>query len=199
MITRFKFPKEPVEGFGAENFQCFVSPRFGSKNTDHRLQLRSSLLGELLKLQIEKTHIQFKSELILDLKSLPKCKGFGISISHTENLGGFVLSEKFQNIGFDLEDPKRVTKAVVARMSSAEEILSMPDPAKLWIAKESSFKALSNHLKAAVISDIEVFDWQEPGPDLMVFSVKFRNQKISGRGIVAPFENLNMGLFHFIS
>ncbi len=199
MITRFKLPNQPVEGFDAESFDCFLSPRFGAKHTDHRLQLRTSLLGELQKLQLDKTYIQFKSDLVLSLNSLPYCKGIGISVSHIESLGGFVLSEKYQDIGFDLEDPKRVSQSIVARMSSAEEVKNMPTPAKLWTAKESAFKAISQKLKAEVLSEIEVCDWCEQGPDLMVFSVKFRNQKISGRGIVAPFENLNMGLFHFIS
>jgi len=199
LITRFKFPKEPLEGFETESFECFLSERFAAKNSDHRLQLRMSLLGELQKRQIDKTHIQFKSDLILDLDRVPHCKGIGISVSHIESLGGFVLSEKYQDIGFDLEDPKRVTEAIVARMSSAEEVKNMPDPAKLWIAKESAFKAISAKLKAGILSEIEVCDWQKQEPDLLVFSIKYRDQKISGKGIVAPLERLNMGLFHFIS
>ena len=81
-----------------------------------------------------------------------------ISISHTNNIGGYLVSLG-GSYGFDLEN-KQITKKVCSRLDTMEDSkFFVENNIKnfYWSAKEASFKAISNHLgKNILISKIYI-------------------------------------------
>lgn len=87
-------------------------------------------------------------------QALQKNPGAFSSVSHTLSEGGFALSA--DPIGFDIEVTARVTKEIVARISTPEELALAPNFASLWCAKEAAFKALKTLKPPPVLSQIKI-------------------------------------------
>lgn len=84
------------------------------------------------------------------------------SISHTEGLGGYILTQKLNSkIGMDIEVVERVRPEIAKRIcAEASEFANAPSPASLWAAKEASFKALKGPKQPQVVAEIVINHWQ---------------------------------------
>ncbi len=140
-----------------------LSGRFGALNKDNRKSIRESLL-----LDLKSDGVTVIDSDILNLDKLPKCTSTGISISHTDEIGGYVIGSGVQAVGFDIESTDRVTDKVVQRIAAADE--NYPAPDFYWGAKESAYKLLSSiGVAPAVISDVKILKWEEDGASAAEF------------------------------
>ncbi len=157
-----------------------VSEKASAGNPDHRVLIRERLLGNIIRfsgpmnddpnfpfypyfptLGRGKTRTALQDQ-VLNLNQPPKVNGIHLSISHNSQLGGFVISDCA--VGFDIEDRNRITKNLIQRVSSEDEIRQAPFASALWGAKESAWKALqqSSHtnFKPKVISEVQITNWK---------------------------------------
>ncbi len=140
-----------------------LSGHFGAKNTNNRQLLRESLLKDL-----KSDGFKVIDQEILNLAALPKCEDLGISISHTEDIGGYLIGNGVKAVGFDIESTDRISEKVAQRIAKSNE--NYPAPDFYWGAKEATYKLLSTLGKApAVISEIEILKWEEDGCDAADF------------------------------
>ncbi|MBC7740632.1 MAG: hypothetical protein H7061_00445 [Bdellovibrionaceae bacterium] len=94
---------------------------------------------------------------LYDLNWVPDAmKGF-FSISHNQTIGGFSYSEIKH--GFDVEQRKRISTAILKRTSNDSEYQKAPVPEFLWVAKESAFKALNGAGGTLLLPDLICVDW----------------------------------------
>jgi len=86
------------------------------------------------------------------------------SISHTDGLGGYVLTQNWRTkVGFDIEVIERVRPELARRICNTEEEFRIaPKPASLWAAKEASFKALKGPHQPVVVTEITIGSWMAP-------------------------------------
>ncbi|HEX4924186.1 MAG TPA: hypothetical protein VFV50_08870 [Bdellovibrionales bacterium] len=91
--------------------------------------------------------------------SPPYSPKFSISISHSPAGGGFAVVPKPYQVGLDLEDEKRLTEKITARVCQEGEMNDAPDWRHLFTAKEAVFKALWEREQPATIAQIRIFDW----------------------------------------
>ncbi len=154
------------------SLQIFAHSDWGSHNPAHR---------ELLRAEIQK-HTEGKN--------------LYHSVSHTQDLGVFVLCES--PIGVDLEITSRVQEKVVARVSSDEELSAAPSASALWCAKEACFKALKTFEQPSVVSKISIGDWQNIDSQTETFtllnSTEFKSSS-EGRGIVRQISQWSFCFF----
>jgi hypothetical protein len=129
-----------------------MSEDFSSLHQDHREKIRKSIADTL------KT-----GSSIMDLGELPKLKDWSVSISHCHGLGGWVAVPRPLKVGFDLEVKSRINPKLIKRIAQEGELDGIPDPAFLWCAKESYFKALGDQQPTAV-TQIRVDKWSK-NPD----------------------------------
>lgn len=110
-----------------------------------------------------------KLEIFLgsDFREHLEKRGSGFSsISHTQDLGGYVFLPMTESayadaIGLDIEIISRVTDPIVKRICKTEqEFKNAPSAAALWCAKEAAFKALRGADQPQVISEIEISEWK---------------------------------------
>lgn len=134
------------------------SDLWGAKHPGYRDLIRSSI-AETLEVP----------ESVRDLKQPPRSQRWSISISHASHFGGWVASPLPLRIGFDVEEGRRISQAVIERMSSPQEIAECPTPAFLWCAKEAYFKALAQDQPQA-ITQLNIGNWQELGDGFFSFS-----------------------------
>jgi hypothetical protein len=133
------------------HIQFQLREEFGSSKPNHRLNLRRTL------------HELLNETEILDLEKVPSLTQGFVSISHCHSLGGFAHSTK--PIGFDIEETQRVSVDVANRLLNAKDEKTFPNPASLWGAKESAFKA-KRAIPPLVISEMVIRDWhREPGAE----------------------------------
>lgn len=85
---------------------------------------------------------------------LRKVGPFAISISHCQDLGGFVICDVENPVGFDIEEPGRIRGETAARVAAPEEIKDSPSPADLWCAKEAVYKCLFP--KTLILSEVNI-------------------------------------------
>lgn len=106
-------------------------------------------------------HPQYRQLLHTDLKLRGRVADS--SISHTEGLGGYLVSQNHSHkIGFDLEVVERVKPEVARRIcETAAEFEEAPSPASLWAAKEASYKALKGPQQPLVVMQIRIGGWQK--------------------------------------
>lgn len=122
-----------------------LRPEWGSENPDHRRKIRDYLAQ------------RFEAQAVHDLgdlSRLPELRDGFVSVSHCRGLGGFLVSPAWS--GFDVELTDRVTPELAARIGDMEEFAQAPDPAALWCAKESAFKALRFARPPKVIMDLKI-------------------------------------------
>ncbi len=103
-----------------------------------------------------------------DLKKPPRPKDWSVSIAHCLTLGGWAAVPRPWRVGLDIEQLKRVSNAIVDRVSGNEERKLAPTVAALWGAKESAFKALE-HEQPKVIAQITIDQWHSDPRGWLVF------------------------------
>lgn len=123
------------------DFHIELESRLGSANAEHRMNIRAALVAHL-----RSREAIFDEANILDLSRPPKIANYAISISHTENAGGFVCArtDSARRLGFDIETRERVQPAIVKRVLMGDEAYSEARLAQHWCAKEAAVKALGN-------------------------------------------------------
>jgi hypothetical protein len=140
-----------------------TASEWGSDQNNHRSLIRQDVLAALKELGDTITHYS----QIMSLEIPPTSDLASISISHTEGLGGFALSPKTEILGLDIERKDRVRTEVITRVS--EDPTGAPSPTHQWSAMEASFKAISRHFPIKVLSQIDVSNWEERGPEIWSF------------------------------
>lgn len=139
------------------SFEISLNDQWGSNSDGHRLLIRKNLLE------------RFPNEAaFMDLSKPPRPLSHSVSISHTQNLGGWVATLRPHQIGFDLEFTERIKRPAVERICDEKELEACADFPRLWGAKESLFKALEDG-QPDVISKVKVHRWAELGPSLYSF------------------------------
>lgn len=110
-----------------------------------RNELRSSLAQSLESAFAENTMELATHSLLLDLKQIPEYPFVNISISHSENLGGWIWVSRSHIVGIDIEDRARFHAQIIEtakKFVSQQEWEAAPSPLALWTAKEAAFKTL---------------------------------------------------------
>lgn len=123
------------------------------------------------------SQIENHRELIhAEIKSLEKSLGIQSgSISHCPTLGGFVASTQKRRLGFDIEESSRITKDVLSRMFSQDEIAAAPHPYLLWCAKEALFKALKGEGQPVVLSNLPELRWSAVTEHSNTYQIQVKN------------------------
>ena len=178
--------KEMLKSFGQENigvhFTSFPNKKTGVKE---RRELRQSLIEEIKKHKdIGLYEKDFDWNNLLKIGIKPNCPFASISISHCDYLGVFlIVFNKGVSIGFDMEKTNRITRKLIGRISSKEEIQLSPSLSLLWTAKEASFKCFSDQKESVLLNECFIFDWrEEPSKDIYFFKsyLKKVNKKAFG-------------------
>ncbi len=141
-----------------------------------------------------------EQEKLLDLDKVPNLPGVGISITHCPSVGGFTLSSSHKNIGFDIEESKRIQKEPILRVCTENEVNSAPSIAHLWTAKEASLKSFFRVERPKVISQINIFDWKKKQDNTYLFKYSYCNSSgltLSGQGASLQENCLNMSICKF--
>ncbi len=136
------------------NAYIVISDKWGSILQNNRFSIRQDILGLLNRLKIK-----CDRHLLMDTSLRPTIKKCSISISHSKQLGGYILtSGDGISVGFDIEQSNRVTTKTVERIgtSSCGSYTKDKFPDLIWAAKEASFKAVSNSGKKIVLKNIFV-------------------------------------------
>lgn len=138
------------------DFKIITFTDWSSSHQGHRLQIRQHIA--------ENYSAFFKRDQmakLFDLTQIPQPENVSLSISHCASVGGYVFSH--YNVGFDIEEKKRISPSVLKRVCSSAELNSAPDPAFLWSAKESAYKALSKQMISFethfVMTDVICSNW----------------------------------------
>lgn len=122
------------------------------------------------------------------------------SVSHTQGLG--VIVACVSPIGVDAELTARVLPAIIARVSSPEELAQAPSAASLWSAKEAAFKALKSYDQPSVVSKISIGEWQNIASRFETFrltNASAFNSPSDGRGVVTHLPHHTLSFFIFCS
>ncbi len=163
-----------------------LNTSWSSQNETYRADLRAAVLLDLRQLG---DHETLESD-ILNLDSPPKSLSYKISISHCPSLGGFALSKKYASIGWDIENSSRVSKAIITRIAKDAE--PPPFGAALWVAQESSFKAMSPLVDLSHFTQIRIEDWAAVAQNAHRFSAKYvtNSEQCFGEGLVVSSQDL---------
>lgn len=133
-----------------------LSENWGAQNPQYRHHLRQAILDELR----NNGDRQTAESQILTLEQLPQSEVFSISISHSQDLGGFILSKKAKSLGLDIEPLGRVKQKIVNRISRENNSSAeAPTATHQWVAQEASFKAFSRLFPVRILSEIAVSKW----------------------------------------
>ncbi|MBK7889423.1 MAG: 4-phosphopantetheinyl transferase family protein [Bdellovibrionales bacterium] len=137
-----------------EKINIQLSPNMGSSNPEYRTLIRQSLSS-----QLRQQAAQFDEGTILDLSRPPAVPDYAISISHTEDAGGFLYAKtrSHQRIGFDIESRERVRPAIVKRVLAPGEAFNEGRITQHWCAKEAVVKALAHSTgQLPLITDVRI-------------------------------------------
>lgn len=137
-----------------------VRESFGAQTPGYRDAIRAHLARTL----------NLDDPDVRDLSTPPAPAAWSVSVSHTQDLGGWMALAKPARIGFDLELRARVREAVIRRMCGADEVRLVGDPALLWSAKEAMFKCVAVEAQPTSLSALTVTGWQRLGPDEFRFT-----------------------------
>ena len=100
--------------------------------------------------------------------SPPRPLDWSVSISHSSTFGGWLAVPRPHRVGFDVELAERIQPRIIERVCSRQEIAECPNPAFLWCAKESYYKALE-HEQPETITQLNVTDWKVIGGGVFTF------------------------------
>jgi len=135
----------------------YTHSEWGSGHAGHREKIRTALEHQLTtNWSKDVSYSEFAA--LKDLDQIPTFKKIYVSISHGQDLGGFVIAKK--PVGFDLELRDRVMEKIVRRVSTDEEVQEAPSFAHLWAAKEATFKALRSYRQPNIASELILGEWQ---------------------------------------
>ena len=130
-----------------------INSLFSASELNHRLNIRHEI--------VNKYHNQLTEHEISCIKILnliPRSKKLHFSISHTKKIGGFAVSH--DAIGLDLEQSARISKKLIQRVCSDQEIQTAPDFKYLWVAKESILKVASFSMtENLLLSNVKLNGW----------------------------------------
>ena len=129
-------------------------------------------------------------------QALQKNPGSFSSVSHTALDGGFALSA--YPVGFDIEVTARVTKEIVARISTPDELELAPNFASLWCAKEAAFKALKTFQQPQVVSQIKIYFNKNHQDRSAVFKVENEKDFGASRGLGLTYQTSTLTYCVFI-
>jgi len=135
-------------------FKIKVDRHWGAENNDYRVKIREHLFND------EAAHFTKTNQFNLyNLQMLPQAEDGTFSISHCRGLGGYAFSTN--TIGFDIEEFKRISPAIITRTCSEQERKLAPKIAFLWAAKEAAFKALASSVAEGnlVLTQIHCYNW----------------------------------------
>lgn len=127
---------------------------WNAKVIDHREQIRDSIRASLGDSGLS--------------KSPPRPLDWSVSISHSSVFGGWLAVPRPHRIGFDVELSGRIQPRIIERVCSRQEMAECPNPAFLWCAKESYFKALE-HEQPETITQLTVTNWTVLGAGVFTF------------------------------
>lgn len=144
------------EELGLTELELVLSDNWSNDNPTHRQQIREHLLN------LSDKELRHHHESLSNLGQVPDLSTLSMSISHCHGMGGYALTKRPFQIGFDIEETTRMNPQVVRRVcEEASEVEAAPSPAHLWVAKESSFKALLGVQQPSVIGDITIVEWKD--------------------------------------
>lgn len=185
-----------------DNLICYLT-FWDKKNSPlkQRLSLRKVLIHKIETLLCYKLCAKQKA-ILCTLDKPPALLFTSISISHTQKIGGFIVSSAKYSIGFDLELFNRVTNKTMLYISNPTELNLAPSPSALWSAKEASYKSIK--LSVTSIKQICIFDWKPIVLDhsnddilknisLQIYHYKFKTKNTCGVGFVCIVNTLVIG------
>ncbi|MBC86354.1 MAG: hypothetical protein CL677_04170 [Bdellovibrionaceae bacterium] len=96
-----------------------------------------------------------------DLTQPPTLSSYNLSLSHSGDYGGFIVTEKSVQCGFDMESKARIHKDLIARISSPEEMEEFGEEYRfIWAFKESCFKALNKNIHLKLVVELQFSKFQ---------------------------------------
>lgn len=137
------------------NLKFYLDPAWASTTENYREHIRQHIILNHNLSTIEK-------ENILDLQQLPLSKNYFFSITHSSQLGGYVVSP--QPVGFDIENISRLTSETVKRVSSQSEwsMFESSDIRLLWPIKESLVKLFTiDKTNPPLMSDFTLTNFEQ--------------------------------------
>ncbi len=138
-----------------------VLSKWASDCENHRSLIRGGILRHINKTAGLSSLDKRREEELLDLNMRPRVEGFQISVSHCKKAGGYACHQGDGLMGFDMEETGRVKSSHIERVvHSQKEHREAPSASSLWVAKESTYKAISSIYDIRVLSQIEVGDWE---------------------------------------
>lgn len=140
--------------------EIIAKPDWRSMIEEHRTLIRKGIIEKY-------NHYVSDSSAFLNLNIVPKLNENFVSISHSNDAGGFVFAN--YPVGFDLIEQRRLNKNVVQRICKPGEIERSPNPFYIWPAKEAVFKACSEQL--TVVTEFEVGSWEKLNDDFFTFNM----------------------------
>ncbi len=111
---------------------------------------------------------------------------FAYSVSHSKVLGGAAFAaDGVGQVGFDLEQTNRVHNEVALRVSDPDQFRKAPSAAALFVSKEAAFKALRGPRQPAILSEVEILEWNthDFSPPLYNFTARLKSQQIQWFGV----------------
>lgn len=170
--TKIDIIKEKVQGL---ELGFVLSTDFSSAVANYRQNIRAAMASQY------SSHFNRQQLANLsDLNQLPVASQGFFSISHCPTLGGFSYSNLKH--GFDLESLDRISKPIIQRTCSEDEVLSAPNAKFLWVAKEATVKAMSKVKGDFVITDFQTENWKSHFEN-QVFSYRINSKKTLDLGL----------------
>lgn len=153
-----------------KNFESFLQDKF--QDSTFVLDCRTKWNS------LSQTHREDIKAELLNVKIKHNLKELNSSISHCQNMGGFVASRKLKQLGFDVEQNSRIKSDILLRMFSKNEIEACPEPLALWCAKEALFKSLKGQNQPSVVSALPSLDWIEVSNTPRIFQLNLSEKNI---------------------
>ncbi len=188
--------KEMLDSLSRTDAHIYFT-RFPNKKIElkERTFLREALINQIKSRQaIGERSENFNWGHLLKIGQKPECPFASISIAHCPFIGGFLfVFDTSLSIGFDIEQKKRITKKLIGRISSTEEIQTAPSPALLWAAKEAGFKCLYERQTQLLLSACRISHWRKD-PEKQIYFFNCHSKKTGKKAVGAgrAIENLVM-------
>ena len=148
-IDKINFIRQKITDL---DIRFHLSSEFGSENENYRQSIRAYIASQY---SFHFSRPQLMN--LADLNILPESIDGFFSISHSPKLGGFSYSNLKH--GFDLEAIERISKPVIQRTCTSDEVDSAPNPKFLWVAKEAALKAVSKNKGEFLVTDLVCENW----------------------------------------
>ncbi len=177
------------------SLQCYLYNFETLSILEQRKKLRIKFFEQIQTMFPLHTLNEEHKQSILTPGTIPLLSFATISLSHSHNIGGFIISSDTGTvIGFDLEYSLRVKKETVAYISQEQELQQAPSPCALWSAKEAAFKSLHKTQFHSYIKKIFISNWMYKAPDTYEYEFNIKDQNLKGRGCIIFFKTLVVGL-----